>query len=158
MMRTAAMSGIIVLAAALGGAAARRSGAAPADRADLRGAWRSEVYTLKDGTRHEMPGLLMFTKTDWTTLWLITTDGKPVRGAGEGGTYVVSADKLTLTHLFNVSGGEAVTGLPATPLRLEVNAAGTAPTEPCTFTVDGARLVIHFPSGNQITFSRSSGF
>jgi hypothetical protein len=33
-----------------------------------------------------------------------------------------------------------------------------APTEPCTVEVNGDRMIIHFPSGNQITFMRSSGF
>lgn len=130
-----------------------------ADDVDLRGSWKSETYILKDGTRHNMPGLIFFTKKDWSTLWLITVDGKAQRGAGEGGTYTIAGDKLTFTHLYNVSGGKAVTGLPEQPLRLEVHDPATsAPIEPCTVEVTGDRLVIHFPSGNQILFMRSSGF
>ena len=44
-----------------------------------------------------------------------TVDGKALRGAGEGGTYTVAGHKLTFSHLFNVSGGSAVTGMPASP-------------------------------------------
>jgi hypothetical protein len=154
---TRAGIGIAAVAAALAGAATEVSVVRAAD-ADLRGSWKSEIYTLKDGTRHTMPGLIFFTKSDWSTLWLITVDGKPRRGAGEGGTYIVSGNKLTFTHLFNVSGGGAVAGLPESPLRLELHEADSAPTEPCTVSVAGDRLVIHFPSGNQIRFTRSSGF
>lgn len=149
--------GTAVVMAALTGAASGVSRVHAAD-ADLRGSWKSEIYTLKDGTRHVMPGLLIFTKTDWTTLWVITVDGKAVRGAGEGGTYTVSGDKLTFTHLFNVSGGKAVTEMPESPLRVEANNPDRAPIEPCTVKLNGDRLTIHFPSGNQIAFRRSSGF
>src|SRR5919206_3076274 len=101
---------IAVTTAALAGAASEVSRVHAAD-VDLRGSWKSETYTLKDGTRHVIPGLLMFTKSDWTTLWVITVDGKAMRGAGEGGTYTVSGNKLTFRHLYNVSGGKAVAGM-----------------------------------------------
>ena len=149
--------GTALVMAALAGAAPEISRVHAAD-ADLRGSWKSESYTLKDGTRHVMPGLLVFTKTDWTTLWVITVDGTAVRGAGEGGTYTVSGDKLTFKHLFNVSGGKAVAGMAESPLRVEANSPDRAPLEPCTVTLQGDRLTIHFPSGNQIVFRRSSGF
>jgi len=127
--RSHSIVAIAALAAALLGAASQGSLVHAAD-VDLRGSWKSEIYTLKDGTRHTMPGLLIFTKTDWTTLWVITVDGKPMRGAGEGGTYTVSGNKLTFSHVFNVSGGKAVAGMPELPLRVETNAAGSAPIEP----------------------------
>jgi hypothetical protein len=126
--------------------------------ADVRGGWRSEIYTLKDGTRHDMPGLIVFTKSDWVVLWTITVDGKAVRGSGEGGTYTLSGNKLTFTHLFNVSGGDAVTGLAAAPLHVAANAPDRAPVEPATIRLEGDRLTIDFPSGNQILFRRSSEF
>ncbi len=125
---------------------------------DVRGGWRSEIYTLKDGTRHVMPGLIVFTKSDWVVLWTITVDGKAVRGSGEGGTYTLSGNTLTFTHLFNVSGGDAVTGLAAAPLHVAANAPDGAPVEPSTIKLEGDRLTIYFPSGNQILFRRSSGF
>jgi hypothetical protein len=149
--------GLAIVSAALAGAASEVSRVHAADM-DLRGSWKSEVYTLKDGTRHVMPGLLIFTKTDWTTLWVITVDGKAVRGAGEGGTYTVAGNRLTFRHHFNVSGGAAVKGMAESPLRIEANKPESAPTEPCTVSLDGDRLIVHFPSGNQIAFRRSSVF
>src|SRR5262249_47037069 len=149
--------GTALVMTALAGAASESTRVHAAD-VDLRGSWKSEIYTLKDGTRHVMPGLLIFTKTDWTTLWVITVDGKAVRGAGEGGTYAVSGDKLTFNHLFNVSDRKAVRAMAGSPLRVESNSPDRAPLEPCTVALNGDQLTIHFPSGNQIGFRRSSGF
>ena len=128
------------------------------DRVDLRGSWKSQVYTLKDGTRHEVPGLIFFTTRDWTTLYFVLADGKPQRGSGEGGTYTLAGNELVFTHIYHLSAASEVTGLPPAPLRMEIHKAAEAPTERCTVEVSGDRMTIHFPSGNHIAFARSSGF
>ncbi len=125
---------------------------------DIRGAWKPETYRLKSGPVHEVTGLISFTEKDWSVLFFIVTDEGPRRGSGEGGTYTLEGDKLTFRHLYNLSGGHAVDGFEASELSMRVRPADTqdAPAEPCTITIEEDLLTIFFPSGNQMTFRRSS--
>ncbi len=131
---------------------------AAAGAAALQGAWEPETYILKDGTQHRVRGRIFFTASDWTVLFFVLdADGKPKRGSAEGGTYTLSGNRLVFTHLFNLSSGAAMTGLPEAPVRLDVREPASAPTEPCTIELTAATaLTIHFPSGNAMTFRRSS--
>lgn len=125
---------------------------------DIRGAWKPESYRLKSGPVHEVTGLISFTEKDWSVLFFIVTDEGPQRGSGEGGTYTLDGDKLTFRHLYNLSGGHAVDGFEASELSMRVRPpdAEDAPAEPCTITIEEDLLTIFFPSGNQMTFRRSS--
>ncbi|MCY3555546.1 MAG: hypothetical protein OXH56_09525 [Gemmatimonadetes bacterium] len=125
---------------------------------DIRGAWKPEAYRLKSGPVHEVTGLISFTEKDWSVLFFIVTDEGPRRGSGEGGTYTLEGDKLTFRHLYNLSGGHAVDGFEASELSMRVRPADAedAPAEPCTITIEDDLLTIFFPSGNQMTFRRSS--
>ena len=130
-----------------------------AQAADVRGSWHAETYLLKDGTRHLVKGLIFFTAQDWTVLFFVTPEGQGVqRGSGEGGTYTLTGDSLTFTHFYNLSAGKAVAGIPESPLQMTVKDATNAGTEPCRVALEGDHLTIHFPSGNQMTFRKSSGF
>ena len=131
---------------------------AAADTSDIRGAWKPETYRLKSGPVHDVTGLITFTDKDWSVLFFIVTDEGPRRGSGEGGTYTLEGDKLTFRHLYNLSGGHAVDGFEASELTMKVRPAdaGDAPAEPCTITIEEDLLTIFFPSGNQMTFRRSS--
>lgn len=125
---------------------------------DIRGAWKPESYRLKSGPVHEVAGLISFTQKDWSVLFFIVTVEGPQRGSGEGGTYTLEGDKLTFRHLYNLSGGHAVDGFEASELSMRVRPedAEDAPAEPCTITIEEDLLTIFFPSGNQMTFRRSS--
>ena len=125
---------------------------------DIRGAWKPESYRLKSGPVHQVTGLISFTEKDWSVLFFIVTDEGPRRGSGEGGTYTLEGDKLTFRHLYNLSGGHAVDGFEASELSMRVRPADAAdaPAEPCTITIEDDLLTIFFPSGNQMTFRRSS--
>ncbi len=125
---------------------------------DIRGAWKPETYRLRSGPVHNVTGLIIFTEKDWSVLYFIVTDEGPRRGSGEGGTYTLDGDKLTFRHLYNLSGGHAVDGFEASELSMRVRPedAADAPAEPCTITIEEDLLTIFFPSGNQITFRRSS--
>ncbi len=125
---------------------------------DIRGTWKPETYRLKSGPVHEVTGLISFTEKDWSVLFFIVTDEGPRRGSGEGGTYTLEGDKLTFRHLYNLSGGHAVDGFEASELSMRVRPpdAEDAPAEPCTITIEEDLLTIFFPSGNQMTFRRSS--
>ena len=131
---------------------------APSGSLDVRGAWKPETYRLKSGPVHEVTGLITFTEKDWSVLFFIVTDEGPRRGSGEGGTYTLEGDKLTFRHLYNLSGGHAVDGFEASGLSMKVRPkdAADAPAEPCTITIEEDLLTIFFPSGNQMTFRRSS--
>ena len=131
---------------------------APSGSLDLRGAWKPETYRLKSGPVHEVTGLITFTEKDWSVLFFIVTDEGPRRGSGEGGTYTLEGDQLTFRHLYNLSGGHAVDGFAASGLSMKVRPkdAADAPAEPCTITIEKDLLTIFFPSGNQMTFRRSS--
>lgn len=134
-------------------AAADQAATAP----DIRGGWQAETYTLKSGERHQVQGLIVFTDGDWSVTFFVTPDGRtPRRASAEGGTYTLEGTRLVLTHQYNFSTGEAVPGLPASPLRMTLNARDSAPLEPCTVTVEGDRLTLAFPSGNAMSFRRSS--
>ncbi len=126
---------------------------------DIRGGWNAELYSLKTGERHPVKGLIVFTATDWSVTFMVTPDGQPPqRAAAEGGTYTLDGTTLVLRHLYNFSTGSAVPGLPARPMRMTVQDRASAPLEQVTVTVDVERLTLSFPSGNTMTFRRSSRF
>ncbi len=117
----------------------------------VEGAWRPELYTLKDGTVQQVTGLIFFTARDWTVLFFTRDDrGELERGSGEGGTYTLEGDRLVFTHLYHLSGG-------STPLKMSAKSPEEAELEPCLIELAGEVLSIHFPSGNRMTFRRSSG-
>ena len=150
-----------VMLAAIPSTDAQSAAANPQSEAgslDIRGAWKPESYRLKSGPVHEVTGLISFTEKDWSVLFFIVTDEGPRRGSGEGGTYTLEGDKLTFRHLYNLSGGHAVDGFEASELSMRVRPpdAEDAPAEPCTITIEEDLLTIFFPSGNQMTFRRSS--
>ena len=126
---------------------------------DIRGAWQADTYLLEDGAEHDVEGQIFFAESDWTVLFfVIDDDGEPQRGSAEGGTYTIEGNRLVFTHHQHLSFGNAVPGLPAAPLRMRVADTGDAATELCEIELDGDRLTLHFPSGNAMTFRRSSGF
>ncbi len=132
--------------------------AAPAS-GQIVGAWSVDSYVLKNGTELEVSGLIFFTQKDWSVLFFVKDEhGTVRRGSGEGGTYELEDDRLTFTHLFNLSAGEEVATLPPSPLRMSVRGAAEAATEPCVVDVVEDAMTIDFPSGNRMRFTRSSGF
>ena len=126
----------------------------------LRGAWRPETYLLRDGAKHAVDGSLFFTASDWTVLFFVKgADGRPQRGSGEGGTFERHGSQLVLWHHYHLSAGQAMEGLPESALRM---AAADPTAEPgsaelCRFEIAGGVLTLRFPSGNAMTFRRSSG-
>lgn len=130
-----------------------------ADPLDIRGAWRPEEYRLKSGPVHQVTGLITFSEKDWSVLFMIIKDKKPLRGSAEGGTYTLEGDKLTFKHLYNISGGNAVDGMAASEWTMKARdpKSTDAPAEPCTIQINDDVLTIFFPSGNQMIFRRSSG-
>ncbi len=128
-----------------------------AEVSEIRGAWRAETYDLKGGVQHQVEGFIFFTETDWTVLFFVMEDdATPKRGSGEGGTYTLDGERLVLSHLYNLSAGEEMEGLGESPLRMDVQGMSDAATEPCRVVSNGDSLTLHFPSGNQMTFRRSS--
>jgi hypothetical protein len=126
---------------------------------DIRGGWQAEMYALKTGERHPVKGMIFFTAADWSVTFFVTPDGQaPQRAAAEGGTYTLDGTKLVLRHLYNFSNGGALPGLPASPMRMAVQNRATAPVEEVTVAVDVERLTLAFPSGNTMSFRRSSRF
>lgn len=122
------------------------------------GAWAPDAYVLESGTRHDVAGRIFFTDTDWTVLFFVTENGEARRGSAEGGTYATADNRLVLTHLYNLSAGEAMEGLAESPLQMTLRSAEDAATEGTTFAVEGDRLTLYFPSGNRMEFSRASSF
>ncbi len=68
---------------------------------------------------------------------------------------MLDGDRLTFSHQYHLSAGEELGNLPAAPLRMEIKHADPT-TEPCRFEIKDDEMVIFFPRGNQIRFSRSS--
>jgi hypothetical protein len=128
-----------------------------AEKEDIQGAWHTDTYFLKEGARHQVEGLIFFTAEDWTVLFFVMgVDGKPWRGSGEGGTYSLTGDQLVFTHNYHLSSGRMMEGLPESPLRMEVHGAADASNEPCRIELEPDRMTLHFPSGNRMSFRRSS--
>ena len=125
----------------------------------ILGAWSAESYILKDGSELDVEGLIFFSQKDWSVLFFVKDEhGAVRRGSGEGGTYELEANELTFTHFYNLSAGDPVASLPSSPLRMSVKDAAEAATEPCVVDVGETSMTIHFPSGNRMKFTRSSGF
>ena len=144
---------LVLVLIALGAAL---SSPAMGEESSVLGAWKAERYDLGDGSSHALDGLIFFTENDWATLFFtLDVDKKPRRGSGEAGTYVLDGDRLTFSHVYHLSAGEELGALPAVPLRMEIDHADPT-TEPCRFEIKGDEMVISFPSGNQIRFSRTS--
>ncbi len=124
----------------------------------IQGAWHPERYQLSDGTTHTVDGLFFFTDSDWSVLFFVTDpDGEPRRASAEGGSYTHRNNRVVLTHEYNFSYGEEAPGLAASTLSLRILGAAAA-TELCTVEWDADFMTLSFPSGNSMTFRRSSGF
>jgi hypothetical protein len=123
------------------------------DAPDIRGAWAAESYHLADGPIHPVAGRIFFDEHDWQVLFFVLDSAGTVRrGSGEGGGYTLLGDSLVLTHLFNLSVGDAMEGLPESELTMTVRHDADAPEEPTRAERTGELLTLFFPSGNRMTF------
>jgi len=108
------------------------------------------------GDVHDVRGRIVFTERDWQVLFFVVDEaGELRRGSGEGGSYELQDGQVVFTHLFNLSVGEEMPGLPASGLRMIARGSDDdAPLEPTDLRVEGEVLTLHFPSGNRMTFRR----
>ena len=121
----------------------------------ILGAWAADRYIMAEGGDHEVQGRIFFTDRDWQVLFfVIDENGVARRGSGEGGSYTLEGGELVFSHLFNLSVGEEMVGLPAAELQMVSRRPEDAPTEPTRIDVQGDVLTLHFPSGNRMTFRR----
>jgi hypothetical protein len=152
--RLVAIAAFVTLLGGIPGALNRQS---PPAGPNLRGAWVPEQYLLKTGERHPVTGLIFFSASDWGVTFFVTPPGQaPQRASAEGGSYTLDGTKLVFKHHYIFAGGNALPGLPASPMRMEVRDPMKAPLEPVSVAIEGTRLTISFPSGNTMTFRRSS--
>jgi hypothetical protein len=120
---------------------------------DIQGVWAAESYELADGPTHPVAGRIFFDEREWQVLFFVLDSAGTVhRGSGEGGDYVLRGDSLVLTHLFNLSAGDAMQGLPESELTMSVRRRADAPEEPTRVERTGELLTLFFPSGNRMTF------
>lgn len=146
------LAGGLVALAPMGAAASPQTEMAPAA---IMGAWEAQSYLLSTGEEHAIAGKIFFTATDWQVVFFVLdADGTPKRGSAEGGTYATEGESLTFMHRFNLSIGEALSGLPADDLRMVVHESMT--TEAARFGIDHDTLTLFFPSGNEMRFRRTS--
>ena len=124
----------------------------------IQGIWEAERYLLAGGEVHPVTGRIVFGQGEWQVVFFVLDSmGVARRGSAEGGAYTVRGDTVTFRHRFNFSFGEALPGLPESPLRMEVTAATEAAREPTRFEIQGERLTLFFPSGNSMDFRRLEG-
>lgn len=119
------------------------------------GGWEAIEYELASGPRHSIRGRIFFTSDEWQVLFFVMQGDEPLRGSGEGGRYSLEGEELTFEHLFHFSVGDALEGLPASPLTMTAR-DGEGPLEPSRIELKGDALTLHFPSGNSMSFRRSS--
>ena len=130
---------------------------AAAQANDVRGAWRADTYVLKSGEVHHIEGVMLFSENEWTVVYFVKDDdGRPQRGAGEGGPYTLDEDKLVLTRDYLVIAGNEIGELREIPLRFDIPAVTDPVIEPCLIEFGDDRITIEFPSGNRMGFRRSS--
>lgn len=151
-----------LLAVAMGGgistAALGATPAAPPEHAaanPLIGGWKADTYFLKDGSNYPLLGQIIFAEKNWSVLFIVLQDGKPQRGSGEGGDYKVDGKNLTFIHHFMISTlAPAIPGLKEQPMRsMEWD---KEVVEESSFEVVGDRMTLFMPSGNRLTWTRSS--
>lgn len=131
---------------------------AAAQEVSVQGAWKADSYVLKSGEVHRVEGLMLFSETDWSVVYFVKNDdGKPQRGAGEGGPYTLDGDKLVLTRDYLVIAGNELGELREIPLRFDIPAVTDPVVEACRIEFGRDRITIEFPSGNRMGFRRSSG-
>ncbi|MDX1396564.1 MAG: hypothetical protein R3195_19445 [Gemmatimonadota bacterium] len=121
----------------------------------VRGSWDAREYVLASGATHQVRGQIHFSASDWLVLFFVMDGERAARASAEGGSYMLEGDRLTFEHLHHLSVGDALEGLPESPLRMETRAAA-GPLEPARAVVENDRLTLHFPSGNRMTFVRGS--
>ena len=121
----------------------------------LIGGWKADHYYLKDGSSYPLLGQILFTRKNWTVLFIVVKDGKPQRGSGEGGDYTVDGNKVVFIHHYIASTpAPAIAGLTEQPLRaMEWD---KLVVEASTFDVQGDRMTLFMPSGNRLTWTRTS--
>ena len=120
---------------------------------DVRGIWGADSYVLATGAVHDVRGRIVFGEQEWQVLFFVVdADGNARRGSGEGGRYVMRGDTVIFTHLFHLSAGDSLAGLPASALRMQTLEEGAE--EPTRVKVEDGRLTLFFPSGNRMTFQR----
>lgn len=131
-----------------------------ADSIEIKGAWRPEEYRLREGIVNKVTGLIFFSEKDWSVLFFIVTDLGPQKASAEGGTYQLEGNRLVFKHLYNFSGGKEVAGVKDSEQTMVARnpSVSEIPSEACTIELKNDLLTIHFPSGNLMTFRRSSGF
>lgn len=128
---------------------------AAAQRPDIRGAWQADSYVLKEGANHHVDGLMVFSERDWAVVYFVKDDqGKPQRGAGEGGRYMLDGNRLVLTREYLVIASGAIGSLPPIPLRFDAPGVKEPVVEDCRIEVAEGRITIQFPSGNRMGFRR----
>ena len=148
--------GLAGLAGGLIDPAAPEAGGALSPQADaLAGAWAANEYVLASGDRHPVRGRIIFTDGEWQVLFFVMDGDEPRRGSGEGGRYAFDGETLTFEHLHHLSYGRTMAGLPASPLAMTAR-DGEGPLEPTGVEIDGDALTLRFPSGNSMSFTRSS--
>ena len=149
---TAALTAVLIGAGAGGGWSNM-------EQPDIRGTWHAETYVLKDGTTLVVKGHIFFAAREWTVLFFIVDEAnQPASGSAEGGTYSQTGGEILLRHFYHMSSEKAVAGPGASPFRLQIHDATSAPSEACRVEVNGDRLTLRFPSGNAMLFRRGSGF
>jgi len=127
---------------------------ANAQRSPIEGARNAEVYRLAAGPVHAVRGHIFFSTSKWQVLFFVMDGEDAKRGSGEGGSYMLAGNKLTLQHHYLLATGAEMPGLAPSPLRMEAR-DGTGPTEPTRITLSDDRLILYFPSGNSMEFTRS---
>lgn len=131
--------------------------AAGAGANDLRGAWRADSYVLKSGERHHVEGLMIFSENEWNVVYFVKDEeGRPQRGAGEGGPYRLNGNELVLTRDYLVIASNQIKELREIPLRFDIPAFTDPVVEPCRVELGEDYITIEFPSGNKMGFRRSS--
>ncbi len=120
----------------------------------ISGFWLPKKYVMINGESKDVSGHISFGSNQWSVVFFILDDdGNPMNASAEGGEYLLEKNNLTFWHSYNFSDtSKGITG----NLTKTVSSKDNRQKEFCHIELEEDTLVIYFPSGNAMIFSKST--
>ena len=120
----------------------------------LSGFWIPKKYLMSNGESKDVYGHISFGKNQWSVVFFILDEeGNPTSGSAEGGEFMLEDDNLTFWHYYNFADiSKGTSG----NLNKTIYKEDQRQKELCRIEIDEDILVIYFPSGNAMIFSKSA--
>ncbi len=120
----------------------------------ITGFWMPKKYVMTTGESKDVTGHISFGKDQWSVVFFVLDSaGNPASASAEGGEYQLENNNLTFWHSYNFSDiSKGTVG----NLTKSISPDENRQKEFCHIELEENTLVIYFPSGNAMIFSKSS--